>query len=71
VSRSSWQAEPQAPKARAAGGILRTNVSDWTSAELWRTYVQLTEAEAAFRIHKGDLSIRPIWLRIAPPFSKM
>ena len=41
--------------------ILRTNVSDWTSEELWRTYIQLTEAEAAFRIHKSDLSIRPIW----------
>ena len=41
--------------------ILRTNVSDWTSEELWRTYLQLTEAEAAFRIHKSDLSIRPIW----------
>jgi transposase len=24
-------------------------------------YIQLTEAEAAFRIHKSDLSIRPIW----------
>jgi transposase len=41
--------------------ILRTNVPDWTPEELWRTYVQLTEAEAAFRIHKSDLSIRPIW----------
>jgi transposase len=41
--------------------ILRTNVADWTSEELWRTYIQLTEAEAAFRIHKSDLSIRPIW----------
>ena len=38
-----------------------TNVTDWTSEELWRTYIQLTEAEAAFRIHKSDLSIRPIW----------
>jgi transposase len=27
---------------------------------LWTTYIQLTEAEAAFRIHKSDLSIRPI-----------
>ena len=26
-----------------------------------RTYIQLTEAEAAFRVHKSDLSIRPIW----------
>ena len=29
--------------------------------ELWKAYIQLTEAEAAFRIHKSDLSIRPIW----------
>ena len=28
---------------------------------MWRTYIQLTEAEAAFRIHKSELSIRPIW----------
>jgi transposase len=41
--------------------ILRTNVRDWSEEELWRTYIQLTEAEAAFRIHKSDLSIRPIW----------
>ena len=41
--------------------VLRTNVQDWTPEELWRTYVQLTDAEAAFRIHKSQLSIRPIW----------
>jgi transposase len=41
--------------------LLRTNVRDWTDEELWRAYIQLTEAEAAFRIHKSDLSIRPIW----------
>ena len=41
--------------------VLRTNVRDWDAAELWRTYIQLSEAEAAFRIHKSDLSIRPIW----------
>lgn len=41
--------------------ILRTNVSDWTPEELWRTYVQLSDAEAAFRICKSDLSIRPVW----------
>ncbi len=41
--------------------MLRTNVSDWTPETLWQTYVQLTEAEAAFRIHKSELSIRPIW----------
>ena len=41
--------------------VLRTNVVDWTPETLWRTYIQLTEAEAAFRIHKSELSIRPIW----------
>ena len=28
---------------------------------MWKAYIQLTEAEAAFRIHKSDLKIRPIW----------
>jgi transposase len=41
--------------------ILRTNVADWKDEDLWRTYIQLTEAEAAFRIHKSDLGLRPIW----------
>jgi transposase len=41
--------------------ILRTNVTDWTGPELWQTYVQLNHAEAAFRIQKSDLSIRPVW----------
>ena len=41
--------------------VLRTNVADWTAEDLWRTYIQLTEAEAAFRIQKSDLSIRPVW----------
>ena len=41
--------------------LLRSNVTDWTSEELWKAYIQLTEAEAAFRIHKSDLKIRPIW----------
>lgn len=41
--------------------LLRSNVTDWTEEELWKAYIQLTEAEAAFRIHKSDLSLRPIW----------
>jgi transposase len=41
--------------------LLRTNVTDWSDEDLWKTYIQLTEAEAAFRIHKSDLSLRPIW----------
>ena len=41
--------------------MLRSNVTDWSDIELWKAYIQLTEAEAAFRIHKSDLKIRPIW----------
>jgi transposase len=41
--------------------LLRSNVTDWSDEELWRAYMQLTEAESAFRIHKSDLSLRPIW----------
>lgn len=41
--------------------VLRSNVCDWTPDELWRTYIQLTDAEAAFRVAKSDLRIRPIW----------
>ena len=41
--------------------LLRSNVRDWSDAELWQAYIQLTEAESAFRIEKSDLSLRPIW----------
>jgi transposase len=41
--------------------LLRSNVIDWDDEKLWRAYIQLTQAEAAFRIQKGELSIRPIW----------
>jgi transposase len=41
--------------------VLRTNVNDWSPDDLWRTYIQLTDAEAAFRIQKSELAIRPVW----------
>ena len=41
--------------------LLRSNITDWTAEELWQAYMQLTEAEEAFRIHKTDLRIRPVW----------
>ncbi|MDI6809972.1 MAG: IS1634 family transposase [Candidatus Eisenbacteria bacterium] len=43
--------------------LIRTNIKDWTAEDLWKAYIQLTQAEAAFRIHKQDLSLRPIWHR--------
>ena len=41
--------------------MLRTNITDWTPETLWQAYIQLTQAEAAFHIHKSDLSLRPVW----------
>ena len=41
--------------------LLRTNVTDWSAEDFWQAYIQLTDAEAAFRIHKSDLRIRPVW----------
>jgi transposase len=41
--------------------VLRSNLMDVDAATLWRRYIQLTEAEWAFRITKDELSIRPIW----------
>ena len=41
--------------------LLRSNVTDWSDEDMWKAYIQLTEAEAAFCIHKSDLKIRPIW----------
>jgi transposase len=41
--------------------LLRSNIEDWSEEQLWKAYIQLTHAEAAFRIQKDELSVRPIW----------
>ena len=41
--------------------LLRTNLHETDPAILWKRYIQLTDAEWAFRIHKDELDIRPIW----------
>jgi transposase len=41
--------------------LLRSNIADWSDEQLWKAYIQLTQAEAAFRIHKDQLNVRPIW----------
>ncbi len=62
--RLDWSARPEWDDwARWSEGcyVLRTNVPAWTPEDLWRTYIQLTDAEAAFRIQKSELGIRPVW----------
>jgi len=41
--------------------LLRTNCTEKDPVKLWRWYVQLSQAEAAFRISKSDLSLRPVF----------
>jgi hypothetical protein len=41
--------------------LLRTNLQETDPAVPWKRYIQLTEAEWAFRITKNELKIRPIW----------
>lgn len=41
--------------------LLRTNLTGVDAPTLWKRYIQLTEAEWAFRITKEELVIRPIW----------
>jgi transposase len=45
----------------AGNYLLRTNWSGQNARELWKTYIQLTQVEDAFRITKSDLCIRPIY----------
>jgi hypothetical protein len=54
-SASRWS------RLRSGAYLLRTNIVGGDVGQLWRSYMQLTEAEAAFRIQKSDLRIRPIW----------
>ena len=53
--RADWQ------KAREGAYLLRTNLPTTNSEQLWKTYIQLTEAEAVFRVLKSELLIRPFF----------
>jgi hypothetical protein len=60
----TWQRQAKfADWSQLADGcyLLRSNLKGVDAATLWRRYIQLTEAEWAFRITKDELAIRPIW----------
>jgi transposase len=60
----SWQRNPRWDAwASLTEGcyLLRTNLTETNPATLWKRYIQLTDAEWAFRITKDELRIRPIW----------
>jgi len=47
--------------ARDGAYLLLSDQTDWSPEELWRTYIQLTRAEDAFRAMKSNLLLRPMW----------
>jgi len=53
--RRAWR------EAREGAYLLRTNLAGESAEELWNKYIQLTEAEAAFRALKSALAIRPLF----------
>jgi transposase len=59
----SWtkdQAKAQYLRHTEGAYLLRTNLAGHAEPELWTMYMQLNDAEAAFRTLKQDLSIRPV-----------
>jgi hypothetical protein len=55
AERTAWAQHAQ------GAYLLRTNCPEQDPAKLWRWYLQLTQAEDAFRISKSDLSLRPVF----------
>lgn len=58
----SWSYNEKDSDDRFNGSYcLRVHLLEWTSKELWDTYIMLTEAENGFRCLKGELGLRPIF----------
>ena len=55
AERTAWAAQAQ------GAYLLRTNCPDKDPAQVWRWYMQLSQAEESFRISKSDLSLRPVF----------
>jgi transposase len=58
--RQAWR------ESREGAYLLRTNLKAENAQELWAKYMQLTEAEASFRVLKSELSIRPLFHQLEP-----
>jgi transposase len=59
-----WQVRPERrtwQQVREGAYLLRTNLASSDPEQLWKSYIQLTEAEAAFRALKSALHVRPIF----------
>jgi len=61
TKKQAWQ-----DWARLSEGcyLLRSNLNGYDAAKLWQMYMQLVDAEAAFRTQKSELVLRPIWHQV-------
>ncbi|MGA8708433.1 MAG: IS1634 family transposase [Steroidobacteraceae bacterium] len=57
----SWTKDQQLKHALCGCYLLRTNLPQPDPVALWRQYIQLVDAEWAFRISKDELELRPVW----------
>ncbi|MFZ4696285.1 MAG: IS1634 family transposase, partial [Verrucomicrobiia bacterium] len=57
---SRWETGSRTVRSHGAY-LLRTNCTERDPTQLWRWYIQLTQAEAAFRTAKSDLGLRPVF----------
>ena len=62
--RLFWQIQDDRKRwreSREGAYLLRTDLSGGSTEQLWSQYMQLTEAEASFRVLKSELAIRPLF----------
>jgi transposase len=57
----TWTRDEQKKKDLCGCYLLRTNTAETDPVKLWQPYIQLVDAEWAFRITKDELELRPVW----------
>ena len=56
-----WNKKPSSPSAGEGVYFIRTNLAEIDEKTMWDIYNTIREIEAAFRVLKSDLSLRPIF----------
>jgi transposase len=59
--RVTWTRDQQNKQSLCGCYLLRTNLPQVDPVKLWQQYIQLVDAEWAFRISKDELELRPVW----------
>lgn len=57
----TWTRDEKKKSELCGCHLLRTNTAETDPVKLWQQYIQLVDAEWAFRITKDELELRPVW----------